>query len=315
MAKKTEIVKIRKTDEFEVANCDLNQVSIEPLIRLVRGQQVILDSDLAMLYGVETKRLKEQVNRNISRFPDDFMFKLTMEEYGSLRSQFATSNKRGGTRYMPYAFTESGIAMLSSVLHSDVAIEVNIRIMRAFTAMRHIMSASAQVLQRLSTIEYHQIESDKHIVETNLRIDEVFRRLDQGARAKQGLFFEGQIYDAYVFVSDLIKSAQIRIVLVDNYIDESVLTLLDKRKDGVEAKIYTKRITSQLSLDLSRHNAQYAPIDILEYTHSHDRFLIVDDTVYHIGASLKDLGNKLFAFSQMQELGADELLARIDAIT
>lgn len=216
---------------------------------------------------------------------------------------------------MPYAFTESGIAMLSSVLHSDVAIEVNIRIMRAFTAMRHIMSASAQVLQRLSTIEYHQIESDKHIVETNLRIDEVFRRLDQGARAKQGLFFEGQIYDAYVFVSDLIKSAQIRIVLVDNYIDESVLTLLDKRKDGVEAKIYTKRITSQLSLDLSRHNAQYAPIDILEYTHSHDRFLIVDDTVYHIGASLKDLGNKLFAFSQMQELGADELLARIDAIT
>ena len=315
MAKKTEIVKIRKTDEFEVAICDLNQVSIEPLIRLVRGQQVILDSDLAMLYGVETKRLKEQVNRNMSRFPDDFMFKLTMEEYGSLRSQFATSNKRGGTRYMPYAFTESGIAMLSSVLHSDVAIEVNIRIMRAFTAMRHIMSASAQVLQRLSTIEYHQIESDKHIVETNLRIDEVFRRLDQGAKAKQGLFFEGQIYDAYVFVSDLIKSAQIRIVLVDNYIDESVLTLLDKRKDGVEAKIYTKRITSQLSLDLSRHNAQYAPIDILEYTHSHDRFLIVDDTVYHIGASLKDLGNKLFAFSQMQELGADELLARIDAIT
>jgi len=315
MAKKTEIVKIRKTDEFEVAICDLNQVSIEPLIRLVRGQQVILDSDLAMLYGVETKRLKEQVNRNMSRFPDDFMFKLTMEEYGSLRSQIATSNKRGGTRYMPYAFTESGIAMLSSVLHSDIAIEVNIRIMRAFTAMRHIMSASAQVLQRLSTIEYHQIESDKHIVETNLRIDEVFRRLDQGAKAKQGLFFEGQIYDAYVFVSDLIKSAQIRIVLVDNYIDESVLTLLDKRKDGVEAKIYTKRITSQLSLDLSRHNAQYAPIDILEYTHSHDRFLIVDDTVYHIGASLKDLGNKLFAFSQMQELGADELLARIDAIT
>ena len=315
MAKKTEIVKIRKTDEFEVAICDLNQVSIEPLIRLVRGQQVILDSDLAMLYGVETKRLKEQVNRNMSRFPDDFMFKLTMEEYGSLRSQIATSNKRGGTRYMPYAFTESGIAMLSSVLHSDVAIEVNIRIMRAFTAMRHIMSASAQVLQRLSTIEYHQIESDKHIVETNLRIDEVFRRLDQGAKAKQGLFFEGQIYDAYVFVSDLIKSAQIRIVLVDNYIDESVLTLLDKRKGGVEAKIYTKRITSQLSLDLSRHNAQYAPIDIREYTHSHDRFLIVDDTVYHIGASLKDLGNKLFAFSQMQELGADELLARIDAIT
>ena len=301
MAKKTEIVKIRKTDEFEVAICDLNQVSIEPLIRLVRGQQVMLDSDLAMLYGVETKRLKEQVNRNISRFPDDFMFKLTMEEYGSLRSQIATSNKRGGTRYMPSQSAYSGIAMLSSVLHSDVAIEVNIRIMRAFTAMRHIMSASAQVLQRLSTIEYHQIESDKHIVETNLRIDEVFRRLDQGAKAKQGLFFEGQIYDAYVFVSDLIKSAQIRIVLVDNYIDESVLTLLDKRKGGVEAKIYTKRITSQLSLDLSRHNAQYAPIDILEYTHSHDRFLIVDDTVYHIGASLKDLGNKLFAFSQLAD--------------
>lgn len=213
---------------------------------------------------------------------------------------------------MPYAFTESGVAMLSSVLHSDVAIQVNVRIMRAFTAARQIMSASVQMLQRLSSIEYHQIESDKHIAETNLRIDEVFRRLDQGAKAKQGLFFEGQIYDAYVFVSDLIKSAQMRIVLVDNYIDESVLTLLDKRDDGVKATVYTKRITPQLSLDLSKHNAQYAPIDIREYTHSHDRFLIIDETLYHIGASLKDLGNKLFAFSQMLELGADELLARID---
>ena len=310
MAKKEEIVKVEQT--FEVANRDLNEVSIEPLIRLVRGQQVILDSDLAILYGVETKRLKEQVNRNASRFPDDFMFKLTVEEFGSLRSQIATSNKRGGVRYMPYAFTESGVAMLSSVLHSDVAIQVNVRIMRAFTAARQIMSASVQMLQRLSSIEYHQIESDKHIAETNLRIDEVFRRLDQGAKTKQGLFFEGQIYDAYVFVSDLIKSAQTRIVLVDNYIDESVLTLLDKRDDGVKATVYTKRITPQLSLDLSKHNAQYAPIDIREYTHSHDRFLIIDETLYHFGASLKDLGNKLFAFSQMLELGADELLARID---
>lgn len=315
MAKKTDSVTSNQKDEVEVANCDFKPVSIEPLIQMIRGRQVILDRDLARLYGVETRRLNEQVGRNLERFPMDFMFQLTKEEFDHWKSQNATSNSIiMGARKCPYAFTENGVAMLSSVLRSPTAIEVNIQIMRAFTAMRHVMAASAQMLQRLSFIEYHQMETDKHLIETDKRIEEVFQRLDQGAKIKQGLFFEGQIYDAYVFVADLIKMAKNRVVLVDNYIDETVLTMLDKRADAVTATIYTKRITAQLSLDLARHNTQYAPITIKEYTHSHDRFLLIDDAVYHIGASLKDLGGKLFAFSQMQELSADELLSRIDTV-
>jgi len=307
MPEQTDLSQLGQDKALEVAKSDLKPVSIEPLIRVIRGQQVILDADLAPLYGIETKRLKEQVNRNLSRFPDDFMFKLSTSELSSLRSQFATSNKRGGTRYAPYAFTESGIAMLSSVLHTETAIATNIQIMRAFTAMRHLMAASAQVMRRLADMEHHQIESDK-------RIDEVFKRLDQGATATQGIFFDGQIFDAYVFVSNLIKSAQSRIILIDNYVDESILTLLDKRNANVEATIYTKQVTAQLSLDLSRHNAQYEPITICEYAQSHDRFLLIDNVVYHIGASLKDLGRKIFAFSRMDYLTADELLARINSM-
>ena len=289
---------------IDVVNQNIQPISIEPLIRLIRGQQVILDSDLAMLYGIETKRIKEQVNRNIVRFPDDFMFQLTADEFAGLRSQIATSNRRGGSRYAPYAFTESGVAMLSSVLHTETAILANIQIMRAFTAMRHIMAASVQVLERLSNIEHNQFESNK-------RIDEIFRRLDDGAKVKQGLFFDGQIFDAYKFVSEQVKSAKQRVVLIDNYIDETILTLLDKRSAGVKAVVYTKKLTAQLSLDLVRHNAQYSPIDILEYKQSHDRFLLIDEMVYHIGASLKDLGKKLFAFSKMEVLSASQLLAHI----
>lgn len=303
MPDQTDLSQLDQDKTLEVAKCDLKPVSIEPLIRVIRGQQVILDADLAPLYGIETKRLKEQVNRNLSRFPEDFMFKLSASELNSLRSQFATSNKRGGTRYAPYAFTESGIAMLSSVLHTETAIATNIQIMRAFTAMRHLMAASAQVMRRLADIEHHQIESDK-------RIDEVFKRLDQGVTAKQGIFFDGQIFDAYTFVSDLIRSAKKRVVLFDNYVDDSVLAMLDKRANGVNAQIYTRTLTQQLALDLQRHNAQYSPIAIDEFQNAHDRFLCIDDTVYHIGASLKDLGKKWFAFSRM-EVDTDMLLQKM----
>ena len=202
---------------------------IEPLIKIIRGQQVMLDRDLAALYGVETKRLNEQVKRNIKRFPEDFMFQLTKDE--CLRPQIATLNEGRGQhlKYMPYVFTENGVAMLSSVLRSDTAIEVNIRIMRAFTSMRHFLQNNAEVFQRLSTMEYHQLEMQQHLQESDKRIEEVFRRLDEGnAKPKQGVFYNGQIYDAYTFVSDLIKSAKKRIVLIDNYVDETVLTLLDK---------------------------------------------------------------------------------------
>jgi len=278
---------------------DKTQFSIESMIVVIRGQQVILDRDLAILYGIETKRLKEQVNRNIKRFPPDFMFRLDQEELVCLRSQFATSKQRGGTRYAPYAFTENGVAMLSSVLHTEKAIATNIQIMRAFTMMRHVLSSNIQVRQRLIELEHHQIETDK-------RINEVFQRLNQGEQVKEGIFCDGQIFDAYAFASDLIKSAKQRIVLIDNYIDESVFLMLAKRNENVAAEIVTKLITETLALDIERHNLQYPAITIRESPRYHDRFLIVDETVYHIGASLKDLGKKLFAFSRM-EIKAEDI--------
>ena len=285
--------------------------NIESLIKVVRGQQVILDKDLAMLYGVETRVLNQTVKRNIERFPDDFRFELSREE--CLRSQIVISNGRGGNRYSTYAFTEQGVAMLSSVLRSQTAIEVNIRIMRAFVSMRHFMVNNASVFSRLETMEYHQLEMQQHQQETDKRIDEVFRRLDEGnAKPKQGVFYNGQIYDAYTFVCDLIKSAKKRIVLIDNYVDETVLTLLDKRENGVSATIYTQQISRHFQLDIDRHNAQYASIDVETFRLSHDRFLCIDDDVYHIGASIKDLGKKWFGFSKMEILSPDELVERIN---
>ena len=224
---------IVKTENGElVTNRDQLVVvdNIESLIKVIRGQQVMLDRDLATLYGVETKRLNEQVKRNTKRFPEDFMFQLTKDE--CLRSQIATLNEGRGQhlKYMPYVFTENGVAMLSSVLRSDTAIEVNIRIMRAFVSMRHFMVNNASVFSRLETMEYHQLEMQQHQQETDKRIDEVFRRLDEGnAKPKQGVFYNGQVYDAYTFVSDLIKSAKKRIVLIDNYVDETVLTLVERK--------------------------------------------------------------------------------------
>ena len=292
--------------------------NIESLIIVIRGQQVMLDKDLATLYGVETRVLNQTVKRNIERFPDDFRFELSREE--CLRSQIVISNGRGGNRYSTYAFTEQGVAMLSSVLRSKTAIEVNIQIMRAFVSMRHFMVNNASVFSRLETIEYHQLEilqhqqdTDKHLQESDKRIEEVFRRLDEGnAKPKQGVFYNGQVYDAYTFVSDLIKSAKKRIILIDNYVDETVLTLLDKRGNDVSAVIYTQQISRQFQLDIDRHNAQYAPIDIETFRLSHDRFLCIDDDVYHIGASIKDLGKKWFGFSKMEILTPDELVERIN---
>ena len=220
--------------------------NIESLIKVIRGQQVMLDKDLATLYGVETRTLNQAVKRNIQRFPSDFRFQLTMEECS--KSQIVTLNAGRGQniKKLPYAFTEQGVAMLSSVLRSQTAIEVNIQIMRAFVSMRHFMVNNASVFSRLETIEYHQLEMQQHQQETDKRIDEVFRRLDEGnAKPKQGVFYNGQVYDAYTFVSDLIKSAKKRIVLIDNYVDETVLTLLDKRDNNVSAIIYTQQISRQ----------------------------------------------------------------------
>lgn len=258
----------------------------------------------------ETRRLNEQVKRNIERFPDDFMFQLTKEELDNLMSQNATSSW-GGTRKLPYAFTEQGIAMLSSVLKSQTAVEVNIRIMRAFIAMRRFIATNAQLFQRLETIEYHQLEMKQHQEVTDRRIDEVFKRLDADRPPVQGIFYDGQVFDAYRFVSDLIRKAKQAIVLIDNYVDDTVLTLLDKRGKEVSATIYTQRVSSQFQLDVDRHNAQYPPIEIKRFNKAHDRFLLVDDEVYHIGASIKDLGRKWFGFTLMRDITATELIHKI----
>ncbi len=294
---------------------------VESLIRVIRGQQVMLDRDLAELYGVETRRLNEQVKRNIERFPEDFMFQLTKEEFENWKSQFATSNSIVmGARKRPYAFTEQGVAMLSGVLKSPTAVEANIRIMRAFVSMRHFMVNNAAIFQRLETIEFNQLESNKvqakilaHQEVQDHRIDEIFRRLDEGMyKPKQGIFFDNQIYDAYSFVSELVKSAKQRIILIDNYVDETVLTLLDKRGENVSATIYTQQVSRQFRLDVDRHNCQYPPIEVDVFRRSHDRFLCIDDTVYHVGASIKDLGKKWFAFSKMEDFKPEELVAKIN---
>ena len=312
MAKEKELEQV-EGQQLSVEN------KVESLIRVIRGQQVMLDRDLAELYGVETRRLNEQVKRNIERFPEDFMFQLTSNEFDNLKSQIAISSW-GGVRKLPYAFTEQGVAMLSGVLKSSTAVEANIRIMRAFVSMRHFMVNNAAIFQRLETIEFNQLESNK--VQTKIlahqevqdhRIDEIFRRLDEGMyKPKQGIFFDNQIYDAYSFVSELVKSAKQRLILIDNYVDETVLTLLDKRGENVSATIYTQQVSRQFRLDVDRHNSQYPPIEISVFRRSHDRFLCIDDTVYHVGASIKDLGKKWFAFSKMEDFKPEELVARIN---
>ena len=301
-----------KKEMAESAYPPLDTHDIQPMIRVIRGQQVMLDRDLAMLYGVETRRLNEQVKRNMERFPPDFMFQLSREEFEDWKSQFATSKSVVmGARKLPCAFTENGIAMLSSVLRSPTAIEANIRIMRAFVAMRRFIGTNVQLFQRLETIEYHQLEMKRHQEATDKRIDEVFRRLDADAIPVQGIFYDGQVFDAYHFMSDLIRKARRAIVLVDNYVDDTVLTWLDKRAEGVSATIYMQRVSHQFQLDIERHNAQYPPIEVNSFCKAHDRFLLIDDEVYHIGASVKDLGKKWFAFTLMQDLRADELIKKI----
>lgn len=301
------------TSEVNEPVVNNDQLNVGSLIRDIRGQQVMLDRDLAELYGVETRRLNEQVKRNIERFPEDFMFQLTKEECS--KSQIATLNEGRGhnIKKLPYAFTENGVAMLSSVLRSKTAIEVNIRIMRAFNSMRHFIEDNMAIYKRLETIEYHQLEMQKQQSLASEQIDEVFRRLDEGVyKPKQGIFFDHQIYDAYSFVSELVKSAKHHIILIDNYVDESVLTLLDKRGENVSACIYTQQINRQLRLDIERHNSQYPPIEVTLFRRSHDRFLCIDDIVYHVGASIKDLGKKWFAFSKMEDFSPEELVARIN---
>jgi hypothetical protein len=275
-------------------NSIITSKNIQNRIFTIRGMQVILDSDLADMYQVTTGRINEQVKRNIERFPDDFMFQLSESEWQNLKSQNAIASW-GGRRTLPFVFTEQGVSSLSGILKSDVAVRVYITIIRAFVEMRKFMIHNASVFQRIENVEQKQLQTD-------LKIDHVLNALeDKSIRPKQGIFFNGQIFDAWVFVSELVKSAEKSLILVDNYLDETVLNLLLKRKENVDVKIYTANLTKTLKTDLEKHNKQYPPIEIKVDKNAHDRFLIIDKKqVYHIGASLKDLGKKLFGFSKME---------------
>ncbi len=270
-----------------------NQKDIKSKIYTIRGVQVMLDKDLAQLYEVKAIRLREQVKRNNKRFPSDFMFQLTDSEVELLVSQNAIPSKKHLGGYLPYAFTEQGVANLSSVLTNDKAIEVNIQIMRAFVSMRKFISSNFQIFYRLDVVERKQIEYDKKFEQV---IDAI---QSKDIKPEKGIFFDGQTFDSYKFVSDIIRAADKSIVLIDNYIDDSILTLFSKRDKNVQVKIFTKEISKELLLDLAKYNSQYPHIEVKEFKQSHDRFLIIDNKeVYHFGASLKDLGKKWFAFSK-----------------
>jgi len=283
-----------------------NQNIIENKIYELRGIPIMLDNDLAILFQVETKILNKSVKRNMERFPNHYMFQLTIEEWNNLRFQIGTSSETyGGRRFIPYAFSEQGVAMLSAILRSEIAIKVSLQIMDAFVSMRKLLRSNILLEYRLSQIEFkHQ--------ETEQKFNQIFKALEsKDSLPQQGIFFEGQIFDAYMFISNIIRSAQNSIILIDNYVDDSVLTQLDKRDKTVSAVIYTQQVDKKLQLDILKHNSQYPPIEIKVIKTIHDRFLMIDEIeVYHIGASLKDAGKKWFAFSKLNDF-APEILNQL----
>ena len=251
--------------------------------------------------------MNQAVKRNIERFPQRFMFQLTSWEYNSLRSQSVTIKSRGSHRkYLPYAFTEQGIAMLSGVLRSKTAIQVSIRVIDAFVEMRKFIANNTQIFYRLENI-------DKKLLDHDNKIDQVFKAIeDKSIKPSKGIFFDGQVFDAYKFISDLIRSAKNSIILIDNYIDESVLAMFGKRSRDVEVKIYTK-VSKILKQDISKFNSQYPEIKLKDFNRSHNRFILIDNDVYHIGASLKDLGRKWFAFSKFDK-SAMQIIEKLECI-
>ncbi|MCH2545669.1 MAG: ORF6N domain-containing protein [Alphaproteobacteria bacterium] len=269
---------------------------IENRIFSIRNIQVMLDRDLAEMYQVPVKRLNEQVKRNIDRFPASFRFQLTSEEKNELVANCDRFENIKHSSTQPFAFTEQGVAMLSAVLRSDIAVQVSIQIMNAFVQMRKSIISNAGIFQRLDKIEHQQIES-------NQKFEQLFKALEEkDTKPTQGVFFDNQVFDAYTLMADIVRTAKNSIVLIDNYIDDTVLTHLCKKETNVKVTLLTKTISKQLQLDVKKANTQYPKIEVKTFTKAHDRFLIIDKKeVYHLGASLKDLGKKWFAFSKMDK--------------
>lgn len=300
---------------------ELTNEDIKNLIYTIRGKQVMLDSDVAMLYHYETKKLNQAVKRNIDRFPEKFCFQLTEDEFSNLRSQIVTLDKnstsenstthslrsqittlnenigRGKHRkYLPYVFTEQGIAMLSGLLKNDIAVQVSIHIMDAFVEMRKFLMLNGQAFERLTSMEYKLLEHDK-------KFDEVFNQLQLEENIKQRIFFDGQIYDAYSLIVDIIRMANNKILIIDNYIDDSVLKMLAKKKSNVEVVILTSDKSNIETIDIKKFNKEYPILKVAKTNKFHDRFIIIDNKeMYHLGASIKDLGKKCFGINKIEDI-------------
>ena len=304
---------------------DLTNEDIKKLIYTIRGKQVMLDSDVAMLYHYETKKINQAVKRNIDRFPERFCFQLTEEEYLNLRSQFVTLNNnninedysidcintkniysndnmgRGKHRkYLPYVFTEQGIAMLSGLLKNDIAVQVSIHIMDAFVEMRKFINFNNNLYEKVITLENNM---NKKLLENDKKFDMIFNQLQLGDNIKQRIFYDGQIYDAYSLIIDIIKKAKEKILIIDNYIDDSILKMLTKKQKNVEVVIMTSHKSNIINLDIQKFNKEY-PILKVAYTNKfHDRFIVIDNTeMYHLGASIKDLGKKCFGINKIEDV-------------
>ncbi len=293
---------------MEENNLIIDLKNIEKRIFTIRGKQVMIDRDLAELYAVQTKRINEQMKRNINRFPLRFFFQLSINELNELVAICDRFYKLKHSTSLPYAFTEQGVAMLSAVLKSEIAVNVSIQIIDAFIEMRKTLNKNNLIDFRIDKLERKQLEADE-------KFEQLFKALEENElKPDAGIFFDGQIFDAYTFISDIIRKADKSIILIDNYIDDSVLTLLSKRKNNANITIYSKSINKQLQLDEVKFNTQFGNLEVKLLTDSHDRFLIIDESeLYHIGASLKDLGKKWFAFSKMS-LNTFSILNRLKRI-
>lgn len=297
--------------ENNTAIVPLEEIDIRSRIYFIRGQEVMLDYDLASLYGVETKRLNERVKRNIKRFPESFRFQLNQEEYDNLRSQNATSSDEyGGRRYLPYAFTEQGIAMLSAILRTDVAIDMSIRIMESFVEMRRFIASNALLLEKITAVELKQIEFQK---DTEEKLDEVFAYISDHSESEQKIFFDGQIYDAFSLLISLVQKAKKSIILIDGYVDVGTLNIIAKKSSGVDVRIHTYSNTRLTKADIKTFNSQYPSLIVTHGNQFHDRFLILDQSiVYHIGASIKDAGKKCFGINLIEDPNAaNDLISKL----
>lgn len=284
----------------------ISQKQIEDKIYTIRGVQVMLDNDLAVMYKTETKYINRAVKRNSDRFPADFTFQLEEKEWENLKFQFGTSSGHGGRRTPPYVFTEQGVAMLSAVLQTDIAVKVSVQIVKVFVQLRTFINHNLGLLQRMDGVE-------RKLIETDQKFDQIFKALEsKKAIPEQGVFFDGQVFDAYELASRIIRSARESIVLIDNYIDEHTLVHLAKKKQGVRVLLLSKKWSKQLALDVKKANEQYGAIEFKAFNKSHDRFIIIDSSeVYHLGASLKDLGKKWFAFSRLDKSSVSNILKEI----